>query len=59
MTDEGFHHASAAAGYFTSQNHDCTANWTLDIPIKFVAAEAGFLPPGPLTLLADIVRGGE
>lgn len=27
----------------------------LGVPIKFVAAEAGFFPPGPLTLLADIV----
>ena len=24
------------------------------LPIRFVAAEAGFLPPGPLTFLADI-----
>jgi hypothetical protein len=29
------------------------------VPIKFVAAEAGFLPLGPLTFFADIVsRGG-
>ena len=25
------------------------------IPMRLVAADAGFLPPGPLTLLADIV----
>jgi hypothetical protein len=32
--------------------------WKLefDIPIKFVAAEAGFLPFGPFTFLADILR---
>ena len=27
----------------------------MGVPIKFVAAEAGFFPPGPLTLLADIM----
>lgn len=28
-----------------------------DSPIKLVAAEAGFLPPGPAVLFADILRG--
>ena len=32
------------------------ANWVFGIPIKLVAAEAGFLPPGPLTLLADMTQ---
>lgn len=27
----------------------------LDRPIRLVAADAGFFPPGPLTLFADIV----
>ena len=25
------------------------------IPMRFVAADAGFFPPGPLTLLADML----
>jgi len=25
------------------------------VPMRFVAAEAGFLPPGPFTFFADIV----
>ena len=27
--------------------------------MRFVAAEAGFFPPGPLTLLADIIERGN
>ena len=38
-----------------SDVEDC---WILDIPIKLVAADAGFLPFGPLTFFADIVSDG-
>ena len=31
----------------------------LGVPIRFVAAEAGCFPPGPLTLLADIMETGQ
>ena len=34
-------------------------NSLLGVPIKFVAAEAGCFPPGPLTLLADIMETGQ
>jgi hypothetical protein len=29
------------------------------LPIKFVAAEAGFFPPGPCVVFADMVKYGE
>ena len=31
----------------------------LGVPMRFVAAEAGCFPPGPLTLLADIMETGQ
>lgn len=36
-----------------------TDNHLMDIPMRFVAAEAGFFPPGPFTLLADILAYGK
>lgn len=33
--------------------------YDLFVPMRFVAAEAGFLPPGPFTFFADIVGNGN
>ena len=43
---------AAAAGQRTSK----LRRQVLSLPIKLVAAEAGFFPPGPLTFLADMLR---
>ena len=31
----------------------------LFVPMRFVAAEAGFLPPGPFTFFADMMGNGN
>ena len=58
MARKRFHHACSSASFpgvsVLMHSHQ---SMLLSIPIKLVAAEAGFLPPGPLTLLADIALG--
>jgi hypothetical protein len=38
----------------STQGH---SNTKMPIPIRLVATEAGFLPPGPLTFFADMFEG--
>jgi hypothetical protein len=61
MTHKRFHHASASASYAVAVNIRTPKlpelpGFNSSSPIKFVAAEAGFLPPGPFIDFADIVR---
>lgn len=56
MADKSFHHASAASSCmdksaFALQDFAIFS----EQPMRFVAAEAGFFPPGPLTFFADMV----
>jgi hypothetical protein len=59
MACECFHHSSAPASYanklaiYHASIEFLTSSWSL--PIKLVAAEAGFLPPGPAVDFADMV----
>ena len=55
MTHQSFHHPGGAPSY-KQFKEDIVAAEGVCSPVKFVAAEAGFLPPGPLTFFADILK---
>ena len=57
MTHKSFHHSSCSSCYsgfsISSLQSKCSKGI---IPIKFVAADVGFFPPGPATFFAAISR---
>jgi hypothetical protein len=59
MARESLHHASTATSFTTKSVFAfqilCPKLVMLSLPIKFVAAEAGFLPPGPCMDFADML----
>jgi len=59
MAGKSLHHPSSTAGCCMSQMAAFVgihAVLRMIVPMRFVAAEAGFFPPGPLTLFADMVN---
>jgi hypothetical protein len=63
MARESLHHAGTTAS-FTTKSASSARTSTIffycqflivSLPIKFVAAEAGFFPPGPWTDFADML----
>ena len=62
MTHERFHHASATTSctqcsVFANKSHIQSHIELYSLPIRFVAAEAGFFPLGPWTDFADMLYG--
>lgn len=69
MADESFHHAGCSPGCcvvlvcvsecFSRRRRDPRpVDHPPHVPMRFVAAAAGFLPFGPATLLADMLGSG-
>lgn len=55
MASKSLHHTCAAASWISLSVPSVEARPTCALPMRFVAAEAGFFPPGPFTFFADIV----
>jgi hypothetical protein len=57
MARECLHHAGTTTSYTPSDsNHSLALQCPIpSLPIRFVAAEAGFFPPGPCIDFADMV----
>lgn len=60
MTHECLHHTCASTGYAHNVSDYSLKGvgprkFHQGLPIRFVAAEAGFLPPGPCVDFADMV----
>jgi hypothetical protein len=57
MADKSFHHSSATTSFEpVSFQMKSLLGVKVALPIKFVATDAGFLPLGPCTLFADMVK---
>jgi hypothetical protein len=57
MAHERLHHACTSTSYtIKSATPHASHSSAKSLPIKLVAAEAGFLPPGPAVVFADMVN---
>jgi hypothetical protein len=57
MAHERLHHACTSTGYNSKSTIlHVLGSLVISLPIKLVAAEAGFLPPGPAVDFADMVN---
>lgn len=59
MARQRFHHTGTSASYIGKYQYMDNGTETMAgaLPMRFVAAEAGFLPFGPFTLFADMISG--
>ena len=55
MASKRLHHSGASTSFTEVSNEPWNTPIAASLPIKLVAAEAGFFPPGPCTDFADIL----
>lgn len=55
MASKRLHHSGASTSFREVSNETWNTPTASSLPIKLVAAEAGFFPPGPCTDFADIL----
>jgi hypothetical protein len=55
MASKRLHHPGASTSFREVSNEPWNTAMASSLPIKLVAAEAGFFPPGPCTDFADIL----